>query len=63
MLFVSVMKTGAKRYTATVNRIDVDTEGNTKTRAAALARKYVKLLEKTVKEYPAQWYNYFEFWL
>lgn len=63
MLFVSVMKTGAKRYTATVSRIETGTEGNTKAKAAALARKYVKLLEKTVKEYPAQWYNYFEFWL
>lgn len=63
MLFVSVMKTGTKRYTATVSRIETGTEGNTKVKAAALARKYVELLEKTVKEYPAQWYNYFEFWL
>lgn len=62
MLFVSVMKTGAKRYTATVSRIETETEGNTKAKAAALARKYVEMLEDTVRAHPAQWYNYFEFW-
>ncbi len=62
MLFVSVMKTGARRYTATVTRIEAETEGNTKAKAAALARKYVETLEKTVREYPTQWYNYFNFW-
>lgn len=62
MLFVSVMKTGTKRYTATVSRIETETEGNTKAKAAALARKYVEMLEDTVRAHPSQWYNYFEFW-
>lgn len=62
MLFVSVMKTGTKRYTATVSRIETETGGNTKAKAAALARKYVEMLEDTVRAHPSQWYNYFEFW-
>ncbi len=62
MLFVSVMKTGAKRYTATVSRIDAGAGGNTKAKASALACRYVELLEKTVRNHPSQWYNYFDFW-
>lgn len=62
MLFVSVMKTAAKRYFISVRRIDCDSDGNTRTKAMNLAEKYVKLLEDTVQKYPTQWYNYFDFW-
>lgn len=62
MLFVSVMKQNAKTYHITVSRIDCDTEGTTKERAARLAGQYVEMLENTVKTHPAQWYNYYDFW-
>lgn len=62
MLFVSVMKTAAKKYHISVRRIDSNTEGNTRSKATALAVKYVTLLEGTVRKHPAQWYNYFDFW-
>lgn len=61
MLFVSVMKTAAKKYHITVQRIDFNTEGNTRTKATDLATKYVKIFEETVRKHPAQWYNYFDF--
>lgn len=62
MLFVSVMKTSANKYFISVRRIDCDSDGNTRTKAMSLAVKYVKLLEDTVRKYPIQWYNYFDFW-
>lgn len=62
MLFVSVMKTAAKKYHISVQRIDCNTQGNTRTKATDLATKYVKIFEETVRNNPAQWYNYFDFW-
>lgn len=62
MLFVSVMKTAAKKYHISVQRIDCNIQGNTRTKATDLATKYVKIFEDTVRKYPAQWYNYFDFW-
>lgn len=62
LLFVSVMKEGTKRYHIDVSRIDSPDEGNTRTRALALAHSYASLLEATVRRYPTQWYNYFDFW-
>ena len=63
MLFVSVMKTGLKRYSITVRKIDTDLEGNSRVRAKNYALRYVSYLEETVKRYPTQWYNYFDFWI
>lgn len=62
VLFVSVMKTGAKKYHISVNRIENPADGTTKEKSRDLARQYVALLESTVRKYPAQWYNYFDFW-
>lgn len=62
ILFVSVMKTGAREYHITVSRIESDGEGNARARARLLAEEYVKMLEKTLRRHPAQWYNYFDFW-
>lgn len=62
MLFVSVMKTAAKTYHISVKEIMGIKDGNTRIKARALAERYVSLLEETVLKYPAQWYNYFDFW-
>lgn len=62
MLFVSVMKGSAKTYKITVCEIPVTPAGSVKQRAAALAKGYAGMLEDTVRKYPEQWYNYFEFW-
>lgn len=63
MLFVSVMKVKAKRYHITVSKIELPQEVNMRKKAALLAEKYAALLEDTVRKYPAQWYNYFDFWV
>ena len=62
ILFVSVMKSGAKKYHISVQKIEEADGSNTKVRAKALAEKYVHLFEKTVRKHPTQWYNYFDFW-
>lgn len=62
MLFVTVMKAGAKRYKINVQRIDCAVKGSTRVKALNLAKQYVGLLEEAVRKNPAQWYNYFEFW-
>ena len=62
ILFVSVMKIGAKQYHISVKKIDETDQGDTKVRAKYLAEKYVKLFENTVRKHPTQWYNYFDFW-
>ncbi len=62
MLFVSVMKLSSKGYHINVEKIECDEGGNIRGKATDLATRYVKLLEDTVRKYPAQWYNYFDFW-
>lgn len=62
ILFVTVMKTGGLSYHITVHRIDCPDSGNTRSRAEAMARNYVALLEGTVRQYPEQWYNFFDIW-
>lgn len=62
MLYVTVMKTGLKKYHITVHRIPAGEEKNSRVRAKNMAEAYVKLLEDTVRRHPAQWYNFFEFW-
>lgn len=62
MLFVSVMKTAAKKYHICVRKIDCEQAKNIRLVATGLANRYVELLEETVRKYPAQWYNYFDFW-
>ncbi len=37
-------------------------EGRGTTGAAAMLEDYVGLLEEKVRQYPAQWFNYFDFW-
>lgn len=62
VLFVSVMKCGAKKYTVSVSRIDGETSGGGGDSALGLARNYASVLEETVKKYPLQWFNFYDFW-
>ncbi|MGM9735305.1 MAG: hypothetical protein ACI3ZL_02730 [Candidatus Cryptobacteroides sp.] len=57
-----VMKTGAYRYKAYPYVLDVPASGDRRERARMLAGEYVDRLEKVVREYPWQWFNYFDFW-
>lgn len=61
VLAINVMKESTHRYHIFINQLEAG-EGNIKQRAARLAHQYANNLEKTVRLYPTQWYNYYEFW-
>ena len=62
VLAVNVMKTGLTAYTVYVTALDYDKNARRAERAQQLANAYTKELERMVRRYPCQWYNFFEFW-
>lgn len=62
VLAVNVMKTGAKKYTIYVTPLPYDTSLPRRQQVADLSRAYVAELEKRVRQYPEQWFNFFDFW-
>lgn len=61
VLFVTVIKSGIKKYRITCTPINYPKKGTTSAKAEVIAREYVKLLESSVREHPVQWYNYFDY--
>lgn len=61
-LAVNVMKTGLKSYKIFVTPLNYDKEAPRKEQMAQLAQAYVAELERMVRSYPRQWYNFFDFW-
>lgn len=61
-LTVNVMKTSCRGYTAFVHELSYDKKAPRKAQVEALARGFAAELEKMMRRYPAQWYNYYEFW-
>lgn len=57
-----VMKSGVRRYTAYTIVLPDDKTAPKAERARRMAEAYAAQLEKIVRLYPTQWYNYFEFW-
>ena len=62
VLAVNVMKTSLKSYKIYVTPIMYNKEASRQEQIRQLSEAYVAELEKRVREYPTQWYNYFEFW-
>lgn len=61
VLTVNVMKDSAKRYKVYVNRLQKEGEKRDE-RINGYVRQYVGHLEEVLREYPEQWFNYYEFW-
>lgn len=59
---INVMKTSAKSYTIYFNKLEYDHTANRNEKIRQLAEKYTLELEKMLKQYPEQWYNFYEFW-
>ena len=61
---VFVNKTGLKSYKVRVARIDSRIDGTLKRREQikAMAQVYADELAKTVREFPNQWFNYYDYW-
>ena len=62
VICVNVLKTGFKKYKVTVTPLNYDKTAPRATQIAQLAGQYSANLEKTLRAYPTQWYNYFDFW-
>ena len=62
VLAVNVMKTSLKSYKIYVTPLPYDKTAPRQQQIRQLSGAYVAELEKRVRQYPTQWYNYFEFW-
>ena len=62
VLAVNVMKTSVKGYKIYVKPIPYDKEASRKQQISQLADGYIAEVERMLKLYPTQWYNFFEFW-
>ena len=61
-LAVNIMKISAKRYKVYVTRLSYDTQAPRKQQMQQLANCYVEELERRVRQYPSQWFNFYDFW-
>ncbi len=64
VLTLFVMKESMNHYRIFLNRIDNFAGGNLSSneKVEVLARNYVSELEKILRSYPEQWYNFYTFW-
>lgn len=62
VIAVNVMKTSLTKYKICVTPLEYDKTAKRKEQIEQLSKSYVSVLESTVRKYPEQWYNYFEFW-
>lgn len=63
ILAVFVMKVSAKKYKIFVKPILENRKSeNRKSQTANLVKSYAAELENIVKQYPLQWFNFYEFW-
>lgn len=62
VLVVFVIKTSAIKYKIFVIPIGMNEPVNRKLQIKNLAKSYAKELENIVKQYPKQWFNFYEFW-
>lgn len=62
VLAVNVMKVSLKSYKIYVTPLSYDKSTSRKKQIEELSERYVRELERIVRMYPTQWYNYYEFW-
>ena len=61
---VLVMKEGVRKYRIYVRQLgeSLDPERPSRARAQAMALEFAAFLEEVVRKYPAQWFNFYDFW-
>ena len=62
VLAVHVLKQSARTYKIYVTPLCYNREAHRQQQIQELAQQYVAEVQRIVKLYPTQWYNYFEFW-
>ena len=61
VLAVFVFRIKTYHYKVIVRELKADEESNPRKKAALLAQKFAAQLETQIKNYPCQWFNFFEF--
>ena len=61
-LVVHVMKTASNRYKIYVTPLQYDKTAPRAQQIEELAGNYIQEVERIIRMYPTQWYNYFDFW-
>ncbi len=59
---VNTMKEGSRSYRIYATPLEYDKSASRKEQIRQLSAAYIAELEKRVRQYPAQWYNFFDFW-
>jgi len=62
VLAVFVMKEGMKKYHIFIRRVSCDSTANKTEQIGQLAQNFATTLKEILRQYPTQWYNYFDFW-
>lgn len=62
VLAVNVMKEGLRKYRIYLTPLPYDKDASRKEQMNQLAAGYVAELEKRVRQYPLQWFNFYDFW-
>lgn len=62
VLAVNVMKTAPLKYKIYVTPLVYDKTATRKQQTEQLSTAYVSELERMMKTYPSQWYNFYDFW-
>ena len=62
VISVNVMKTSPKGYTIYITPLPYDKAAPRQKKINQLADSYTEQIDKMLKRYPTQWYNFFDFW-
>ena len=62
MLTIFVVKESYRHYKIYIQQLTQPETGTKDEKALFLCNEYVKSLEKTLLQYPKQWYNFYPFW-
>ena len=64
MVAVFVMKEGVRKYRIFARQLgkNLDPDSPSRVRAEAMARDFAVQLEDVVRQYPTQWFNFYDFW-
>lgn len=62
VLAVNVMKTSATTYTAHIAPLAYDKQAPRRQQMQQLVDSYAAQLDRMLRMYPTQWYNFYEFW-
>lgn len=60
VMAVFVMKEGIRTFRAIVEKLQAEGEGQA--RVESMAKAYASVLEKVARQYPDQWFNFYDFW-